>query len=67
MHDAGIYMCTGASANNSGRMGDYTAAHGDVTKGNANAQWFSGMHMGAGGNWSSCIGHNGYTTAVNVP
>jgi hypothetical protein len=67
MHDAGIYMCQGQSANNLGRMGDYTQAHGDVTKGNANVQWFSGMSMGTGGLWNSCIGNNGFTTAVNVP
>jgi hypothetical protein len=67
MHDAGIYMCSGASANTSGRMGDYTAAAGDVTKGNANLMWFSGMSMGSGGLWASCFGNNGFTTAVNVP
>ncbi len=67
MHDAGIYMCSGASANLSGRMGDYSASAGDVTAGNSNVQWFSSMHMGTGGAWSTCIGKNGFTTAVNVP
>ena len=67
MHDAGIYMCMGGSANTFGRMGDYTAAAGDVTKGNANLMWFAGMSMASGGQWGSCFGHNGFTTAVNVP
>lgn len=67
MHDAGIYMCGGSSANLSGRMGDYTAAVGDITSANANTMWFSGMHMAGSNAWSSCIGKNGFTSAVNVP
>jgi hypothetical protein len=67
MHDAGIYMCIGASQNTSGRMGDYSATGWDDSPTAAKTMWFSGMHMAGGGTWSSCIGKNGYTGAVNVP
>ncbi len=67
MHDAGIYMCVGASANTSGRMGDYSASAGDDSSPNQKTMWFSAMHMGTGGAWSTCIGKNGYTGIVTVP
>lgn len=69
MHDAGIFMCTGGSANLSGRWGDYTAAVGDISIATTNTFWFSGMHAASSpaGTWRTCIGKNGFTTNVAVP
>jgi hypothetical protein len=62
MHDAGIVMCSGATAYSQGRWGDYTAAVGDITSSQQDYVWFSGMNSIAGGNWGTCIGNNAFTT-----
>jgi hypothetical protein len=65
MHDNGLILCTGSSAA-VGRWGDYEADVADLSAGNQNYTWFSGMNAVGGGNWGTCIGRDGFTN-LNQP
>ena len=66
LHDSGTVMCGSSVAwlGGGGRWGDYAATAGDITAVGQNYQWFAGDSVLANGNWTTCIGKNGFTNVT---
>jgi hypothetical protein len=60
-HDAGIFLCAGRGLYTQQRWGDYTGT--SIETSSLERMWVSGMFSDGSGNWSTCIGKNGYVSA----
>jgi len=63
-HDPGIFLCAGQGLYTQGRWGDFTGT--SIETSSQQKMWVSGMFSDGSGNWSTCIGKNGYV-ASNQP